>query len=261
MTVRDSNFVVCFQAKGTSQGGPGGSRVLSLVLELVVGMFGVMRAHPGGILGLLGAFFGLSWDPFGPSRCHLQPSWDHLDYLGTLVGRLGLSQNSCWTILDLSWACLGLSLVVWGPSWMGRLGLVWGRPGPVWGLSWADLRLTWAVLSGARQFHAFNIFHGPSWARFGLFRVCLWPSWAFLASLGLVSRRLGLVLGRSLGSSWLSWSCLGLVLGCLRASWAVLEARTQFWRAVSCFQLVLGAALGPKMWDPRITCFYVLSGD
>ena len=161
-------------------------------------------------------------------------------------------------VLGLSWTVFGcLGTILDGPSWACL-----GRSGPVWGLSWADLRLTWAVLSGARQFHAFNIFHGPSWARFGLFRVCLWPSWAFLASLGLVSRRLGLVLGRSLGSSWLSWSCLGLVLGCLRASWAVLEARTQFWRAVSCFQLVLGAALGRKDVGPQKNMFfYVPSGD
>ena len=135
----------------------------NLIIELVLGMFGVMLAHPGAIRGLLGTFFLLSWAPFGPSWYLLQLSWGHLDYLGTPVGHLWPSQNSYWAILDLSCACLGPSWAISGPSWvvlgghlrlvLGRLGHdlaclrhVWGCFGPILGCLGRVLGVSWVVL-------------------------------------------------------------------------------------------------------------------
>jgi len=94
-------------------------------------VLGVMLAHPGDILDLPGVFFGLFWDPSGPSLCHIQSSWGHLDYLGTLMGHLGPSQSLFWAVLR----CLGTLAVLgftWGLGLSGAcfrnvFGLAWGR--------------------------------------------------------------------------------------------------------------------------------------
>ena len=87
-------------------------------------------------------------------------------------------------------------------------------------------------------------------------------SWRLLESLGGVLGALGAVLelpGAVFG--WI-WGHLGLVLGSRRLSEAVYEARKQFLRTVSRFQVFLKAMFGtPKDGTPQMPVFGSLGGD